>query len=215
MPRMADCGWLMMGVPNCSPKMPALVRVKVPPATSSGASFLLRARSARSTMARAMPRKFFSSRLLDDGDDEAPVQRDGDADVDVLVVEDGVALDGGVDDGVLAQRLHGGARDERHVGELDAVALLVLVLFLFAQLDDAGHVHLEDGVDVGAGLLGFDHALGDDGAHLGHGDELAGLLRAAGGLGGSGGGGGGLHGGAAIAAVRRRPERLLAGSAAG
>ena len=43
--------------------------------------------------------------LLDDGDDQAPVERDGDADVDVLVVEDGVALDGGVDDRVLAQRV--------------------------------------------------------------------------------------------------------------
>ena len=32
-------------------------------------------------------------RLLDDGNDQAPVQRDGDADVDVLVVADGVALD--------------------------------------------------------------------------------------------------------------------------
>ena len=31
--------------------------------------------------------------LLDDGDDQAPVERDGDADVDVLVVADGVALD--------------------------------------------------------------------------------------------------------------------------
>ena len=30
--------------------------------------------------------------LLDDRDDEAPLERDGDADVDVLVVEDGVAL---------------------------------------------------------------------------------------------------------------------------
>jgi hypothetical protein len=46
-----------------------------------------------------------------------------------------------------------GARDERHVGELDAVALLVLVLFFFAQTDDARHVDLEDGVDVRAGLL--------------------------------------------------------------
>ena len=117
--------------------------------------------------------------LLDDGDDEAPLERDGDADVDVLVVEDGVALRGGVDDGVLPERLDGGARDEGHVGELDAVALLVLVLFFFAQLDDARHVHLEDGVDVGVGVLGLDHALGDDAAHLGHGDELAGLrLRA-------------------------------------
>ena len=181
--------------------------VKVPPETSSGASFLERARSARSTMARPTPRKFFSSALLDDRDDEAPVQRDGDADVDVLVVEDGVALDRGVDHGVLAQGGDGGAGDERHVGELDAVALLVLVLFFLAQADDAGHIDLEDGVDVRAGVLGLDHALGDDAAHFGHGDELAELLGATGGLGGGGGGGGrlncrerGLDGGGAAAA---------------
>jgi len=29
MARMADSGWLMMGVPNSPPKTPALVRVKV------------------------------------------------------------------------------------------------------------------------------------------------------------------------------------------
>ncbi len=113
--------------------------------------------------------------LLEDGDDEAPVKRDGDADVDVLVVADGLAFDRAVDDGVLTQGHDRGAGDEGHVGELDAVALLVLRLLLLAQLDDAGHVDLEDGVDMRAGALRFDHALGDDGAHLGHGDELAGL----------------------------------------
>jgi hypothetical protein len=65
MPRIADCGWLMIGVPNCSPKMPELVSVNVPPEISSGASFLrARAVGDRSTMARAMPRKFFSSVCL-------------------------------------------------------------------------------------------------------------------------------------------------------
>ncbi len=82
-----------------------------------------------------------------------------------------------VDDGMLAQCDDGGAGDERHVGQLDAVALLVLVLFLLAQLDDARHVHLEDGVDMRAGALGFDHALRDDGAHLRHWNELAGHRR--------------------------------------
>ena len=47
--------------------------------------------------------------------------------------------------------------------------------FSFSRsLDDAGHVHLEDGVDVRAGALRLDHALRDDGAHLGHRDEFAG-----------------------------------------
>ena len=75
--------------------------------------------------------------------------------------------------GCFLQRDDGGARDERHVRQLDAVALLVLVLLFLAQLDDARHVHLEDGVDVRAGALRLDHALRDDGAHLGHRDKLA------------------------------------------
>jgi hypothetical protein len=50
--------------------------------------------------------------LLDDGDDEAPVQRDRDADVDVLVVADGFSLDRSLDDRVFAQRDNRGAGDE-------------------------------------------------------------------------------------------------------
>src|SRR5260370_15936660 len=58
-------------------------------------------------------------RLLEDGDDEAPVQRDGDADVDVLVVADGFAFNRPVDDGVLTQSHDRGASDEGHVWQLD------------------------------------------------------------------------------------------------
>src|SRR5262245_21371066 len=47
-PRMADCGWLMIGVPWNVPKLPGFVIVNVPPWTSSGRSFFVRARSARS-----------------------------------------------------------------------------------------------------------------------------------------------------------------------
>ncbi len=63
MARMADSGWLMMGVLNSSPKMPELVSVKVEPDASSGFSFLVRARSARSAMVRARPRKLSASPL--------------------------------------------------------------------------------------------------------------------------------------------------------
>lgn len=117
----------------------------------------------------------FLLRLLDDRDDETPIECDSDADVDVLVVTDGFALNRSIDDGVLTQSVDGGTRDERHVSQLDAVALLVLRLLLLAESDDARHIHLEDGVDVRAGALGLDHALRDDGAHLRHGDQFAGL----------------------------------------
>ena len=106
-----------------------LVSVNVPPETSSVASFLPRARSATSTMARAMPRKFFSSVFLMTGTIKShPVERHRDTDADVLVVADRVAFHESVDDGVLAQRIDSSARDEGHVGKLHAVALFVLGL---------------------------------------------------------------------------------------
>ena len=51
MDRMATCGWLMIGRPNCAPSWPGLVIVNVPACTSSGLSCLARARSARSAIA--------------------------------------------------------------------------------------------------------------------------------------------------------------------
>ena len=59
-PRIATCGWLMIGVSNSAPRLPVLVTVKVPPDSSSGDSLLVRVRSARSAMRRAMPAMFRS-----------------------------------------------------------------------------------------------------------------------------------------------------------
>src|SRR5438132_582331 len=63
-PRIATCGWLMTGIPNSAPNTPGLVIVKVPPATSSGFSCLLRARPARSATARLKPSRLRSSAFL-------------------------------------------------------------------------------------------------------------------------------------------------------
>ena len=111
--------------------------------------------------------------LADDGHDESPLEGDGDAEMDVLVVLDGRADERGVDDGEAAEGFNGRCGDEGHVGEVEAVALLEGGFLALAEADDAGHVHLVDGVDVGAGADALDHALGDDGAHFGHGDEVA------------------------------------------
>ena len=48
------CGWLITGVAKSEPNEPWFVIVKVPPATSSGRSFFVRARFARSFAARAL-----------------------------------------------------------------------------------------------------------------------------------------------------------------
>ena len=60
-----------------------------------------------------------------------------------------------------------------HEGETRAIALLKAVLQFVAQIDDASHIHLEHAVDVSAGAARFDHALGNDLAHLRHGHKVA------------------------------------------
>ena len=54
-PRMATCGWLMIGVSNSAPRLPVLVSVNVPPDSSSGVILLVRVRSATSAILRARP----------------------------------------------------------------------------------------------------------------------------------------------------------------
>jgi len=114
------------------------------------------------------------SGVLEDGDDEAPVEGDGDAQVDFGVVADVFAFDDGVDDGPLLNRDDGGADEEGHEGEADAVALLESGFVFGAQIDDAGEIHFIHAVDVSTGAAGLDHVPGDQLAHLGHGNEIAG-----------------------------------------
>ena len=60
-PRIATCGWLMIGVSNSAPELPMLVIVNVPPDSSFGPTLLSRVRAARSAMCRARPAMFSSS----------------------------------------------------------------------------------------------------------------------------------------------------------
>ena len=66
-PRIATCGWLMIGVPKSDPKTPGFVTVKVPPRSSSGPSRFERARSARSLTAFARPTRLSRSALRTTG----------------------------------------------------------------------------------------------------------------------------------------------------
>lgn len=54
------------------------------------------------------------SGILEDGDDESPVEGDGDPNVDVAVVADTVAFERSVDDGPLLDCDDGGTHEERH-----------------------------------------------------------------------------------------------------
>ena len=74
------------------------VIVNVPPDTSSGLSCLLARAGGEIGDRAAQAEQILLVGVLDDRDDQAPVERDGDADVHVLVIHDVVAVDRRVDD---------------------------------------------------------------------------------------------------------------------
>ena len=85
----------------------------------------------------------------------------------VLVIDDGVAVDRGVDDRDGAQRVDRCLDDEGEIGELHARALELGFLRL-ANLRDAREVHLEDRVHVRRRAPAEDHVLGDALPHRRH-----------------------------------------------
>ena len=64
-----------------------------------------------------------------------------------------IAVDLGVYDRELADRIGHSLEDERHIGELRAVASLKLCLVLFSELVHAGHIDLVHTGHVGRGLF--------------------------------------------------------------
>jgi hypothetical protein len=102
--------------------------------------------------------------LFDHGNDEAAFKRHCDADVDVLAVDDVVAVERGIDDGKAPQRGDHGLGNERHIRQLRPT-LLVLGFLLLANALDGREVHVEDRVHMGGGPPAHDHVLGDLLAH--------------------------------------------------
>src|SRR3954463_502808 len=162
--RIATCGWLMIGVAASAPYWPGFVIVNVPPRTSSGCSSRSRARRGRGAGggaggvadAAAEPLVGEVLRVADDRHDEPVVgERDGDAEVDLVVAGEGVALEPRVEVGELAQRLDDAARDDRQRRRPDRGP---------AALDRA-HVALDDRRAVGGDLERALHVLADRLAH--------------------------------------------------
>src|SRR5579862_3966967 len=110
--------------------------------------------------------------FANDGNDQSPLKRDGDAEMNVPVIADRTFFEGRIENREPAQGIDGCRGDERHVGELEAVALLEGGAFAVAEARDACHVDLVDGVRVGDGALALCHALGNDGTHPGHRGQL-------------------------------------------
>ncbi|MNM68848.1 hypothetical protein D3C81_804160 [compost metagenome] len=107
-------------------------------------------------------------RVADDRHDQAAWRTDSDADVEVAVVNDVVAVNGSVDDRVLFQGGDSGLDEEGHEAQLDAVLFLELVLVLVAQVDDRLHVHFIERGQDGVRRLRLQQALGDTRAQAAH-----------------------------------------------
>ena len=99
--------------------------------------------------------------VADDRHDQAARAADRDADVEVAVVDDVVAVDRRVDRGKLLERVHRRLDEEPHEAELDAVLLLEALLVAVAQIDDGLHVDFVERREDRRGRLRLHEALRD------------------------------------------------------
>ena len=119
----------MIGIVNTEPAEPLLEIVNVPPWISSGLSLRLRARLARSLISRASAFKPLGLGAADHGRQQTlVVEVDGDAEIDVVVDDELVVADAGVEVRELGQPVDDRPGDERQVREAEALRRLERVL---------------------------------------------------------------------------------------
>ena len=168
MPRMPDCGEFRIGVDISEPNTPPLVIVNVPPCNSSSFSLLSRARRPKSWILASIWASDELVGIAHHRHDQAALGRNRDADVVVVLVDDVVAFDLGIDVGQFLQRGDAGLDEEAHEAEPHAVLLLEAVLVLGAQRHDMAHVDFVEGRELGGGVLRFLQAQRDGLAQPGH-----------------------------------------------
>ena len=100
--------------------------------------------------------------------DEALRRADGDTDVVVVLVDDLLAFDLGIDRRQLLEPRDAGLHEEGHEAQPGAVLLLEIVLEPLAQPHHRGHVHLVEGGEHGGGVLRLLEAVGDGAAEPRH-----------------------------------------------
>ena len=92
--RIATCGWLMIGSVMYVPNGPGFVIVNVPPSTSSGTSFFVRARVGEVVhLARDQPQALAVGVADHRRDQALEVEVDRDREVDVVVDDQRVVAD--------------------------------------------------------------------------------------------------------------------------
>ena len=108
----------------------------------------------------------FVLRFLDDGGDEAVGDGDGEGELDVGELADGVALEGRVDGGDATDGLGGGLEDEIVEAELDRRGEFAeRFVELHAEVEHRLGIDVDLEIEMGDGGLALEQALGDDGAH--------------------------------------------------
>jgi len=99
--------------------------------------------------------------LADDGNHEAFVGRDRHADVEIMILNDLVAVDLGVDGRDFLERVDDSLGEKRHEAEFHAVLFHEIILVFRAQGHHGGHIALVEGREHGRFLLGADEPAGD------------------------------------------------------
>ena len=163
---MATCGGLRIGVLSSEPKTPPLVMVNVPPVRSSSVSVPLPARAAKSRMACSISANDIVVGVANDRHDQTAFGADRHADVVIVLVDDLVALDFGVELRKQPQRRDARLDEERGDAEADAVLLLEDLLAPLAQRHERGHVDLVERRQHRRGALRLDQPSGDGCAAL-------------------------------------------------
>ena len=111
-------------------------------------------------------------RALDDRHDKPALERHGDPNVHVPLVNDVGAVNRGIDNRGLSDSFDSSSNEERRVSKLEAVLALKLRTLPLPCLHHFGHFDFEYGVDMCRGFLACYHVLGDLPAHGGHGNNL-------------------------------------------
>ena len=162
--RMPTSGILRMASNWRVPNIPRFEIVNVPPVSCSPVSVPDRAAAARASLWSRISIEPQGIGIMQDRDDQAVVEGDGDPDIDLAVADDRIGLEAGIHARMKPQGQGDGLGHEVAERDLDSIAGKSLV-----ELFAGGHEPVDAGIDgqmdLGSGLLGLKHALGDRLAH--------------------------------------------------
>lgn len=181
--RIATCGWLMIGMVSTDPAEPLLEIVKVPPAISSGDNLRLRATGEIVDLTSDRSQALAFGAAHDRNQQTPVIEIDRDAEVDVTVHHEVVAVDARVHVREVGQRIDHRASDEGQVREAVALLRLELGLHAVARGVDVGEVDLDHAERVRADVLRHDHVRAGGLANLRQRHHVVAIAHAHGGLG--------------------------------